>query len=96
MHAACELVDRGFKVTVIEKSNLLGGKLKSWRDRNFGVPPAGDPDWSGAPRDAGIHGVWGCYNNLREFMGRHDNRLFYRFLGATSTASSSGGTAATA
>jgi isorenieratene synthase len=76
MHAACELADRGFKVTIIEKSGLLGGKLKSWRDENFGVPPTGDPDWRGYPRDHGVHAVWGSYNNLREFMGRHGYELW--------------------
>lgn len=76
MHAACELADRGFSVTVIEKSNLLGGKVKSWRDTRFGVPPANDPNWKGYPRDHGAHAVWGFYNNLREFMGRHGYKLW--------------------
>ena len=76
MHAACELLDRGFSVTVIEKSNLLGGKLKSWRDTRFGVPPVNDPNWRGYPRDHGAHAVWGFYNNLREFMGRHGYKLW--------------------
>ncbi|MBU0994262.1 MAG: FAD-dependent oxidoreductase [Proteobacteria bacterium] len=76
MHAACELLDRGFDVTVIEKSNMLGGKLKSWRDPSFGVPPENDPDFKGYPRDHGAHAVWGFYNNLREFMGRHGYRLY--------------------
>lgn len=76
MHAACELIDRGFDVTIIEKSNLLGGKLKSWRDPAFGVPPENDPDFKGYPRDHGAHAVWGFYNNLREFMGRHGYRLY--------------------
>lgn len=76
MHAACELVDRGFDVTVIEKSNTLGGKLKSWRDPTFGIPPTDDPNWKGYPRDHGAHAVWGFYNNLREFMGRHGYRMW--------------------
>jgi len=75
MHTACELLDRGFEVTVIEMSDMLGGKLKSWRDKTFGVPPIGDPDWRGYPRDHGVHAVWGSYNNLREFMGRHEYKL---------------------
>jgi uncharacterized protein with NAD-binding domain and iron-sulfur cluster len=76
MHAACELVDRGFKVTIVEKTNILGGKLKSWRDKQFGVPPTDDPGWTGYPRDHGLHAVWGSYNNLREFMGRHGYNLW--------------------
>jgi isorenieratene synthase len=76
MHAACELLDRGFKVTVIEKASTLGGKLKSWRDKTFGVPPVNDPEWKGYPRDHGAHAVWGFYNNLREFMYRHDYQLW--------------------
>ncbi len=76
MHAACELLDRGFNVTVIEKSSMLGGKLKSWRDQTFGVPPGNDPNWKGYPRDHGAHAVWGFYNNLREFMGRHGYKLW--------------------
>jgi len=76
MHAACELVDRGFKVTIIEQSAMLGGKLKSWRDKTFGVPPGNDPNWKGYPRDHGAHAVWGFYNNLREFMGRHDYKMW--------------------
>lgn len=76
MHAACELLDRGFDVTIIEKSNMIGGKLKSWRDKNFGTPPTGDPNWIGYPRDHGAHAVWGFYNNLREFMNRHDYKMW--------------------
>ncbi len=76
MHAACELLDRGFDVTIIEKTNSLGGKLKSWRDPDFGVPPKNVPNWAGYPRDHGAHAVWGFYNNLREFMGRHGYKLW--------------------
>lgn len=76
MHAACELLDRGFQVTIIEKTSQLGGKLKSWRDMTFGSPSPDDTNWKGYPRDHGIHAVWGFYNNLREFMGRHGYRLW--------------------
>ncbi|MEN8177942.1 MAG: FAD-dependent oxidoreductase [Pseudomonadota bacterium] len=95
LHAACELLDRGFEVTLIEKSGMPGGKLKSWRETEFGVPPKDDPAWQGFSRDVGIHGVWGCYNNLREFMGRHAFSLFqfpnerisfYHFLDRDQTA----------
>jgi uncharacterized protein with NAD-binding domain and iron-sulfur cluster len=76
IHAACELLDRGFKVTIIEKTSLLGGKLKSWRNKNFGVPPEDYAGWKGYPRNHGLHAVWGSYNNLREFMGRHGYKLW--------------------
>lgn len=96
MHAACELLDRGFSVTILEKSSMLGGKLKSWRDKNFGIPPANDPNWIGYPHDHGAHAVWGFYNNLREFMGRHsiplwkkpDTTTMYNFLDRDGTMSS--------
>lgn len=95
LHTACELLDRGFEVTLIEKSGIPGGKLKSWRETEFGVPPKDKPSWQGFSRDVGIHGVWGCYNNLREFMGRHAFSLyqfpnerisFYHFLDRDQTA----------
>jgi isorenieratene synthase len=76
MHAACELLDRGFNVTIIEQSNMLGGKIRSWRDKEFGVPPTNDPSWKGYPRAHGGRAVWGHYHNLREFMGRHGYRLY--------------------
>ncbi|MBW1989243.1 MAG: FAD-dependent oxidoreductase [Deltaproteobacteria bacterium] len=99
MHAACELVDRGFDVTIIEKSDSLGGKLKSWRDPGFGVPPENAPLWKGYPRDHGAHAVWGFYNNLREFMGRHGYTLWkmpsqmsmYNFLDRDGTNALMGG-----
>ncbi len=95
MHAACELLDRGFSVTILEKSSMLGGKLKSWRDKSFGIPPVDDPNWQGYPHDHGAHAVWGFYNNLREFMGRHDIGLWkgpedmtmYNFLDRDGTMS---------
>src|SRR5262245_23989291 len=42
MQAGVELAARGFKVTVLEKTSAPGGKLKSWRDKNFG-PADDDP-----------------------------------------------------
>jgi uncharacterized protein with NAD-binding domain and iron-sulfur cluster len=56
LHAACELLDRGFEVTLSEKSGIPGGKLKSWREIEFGVPPQDKPSWQGFSRDVGIHG----------------------------------------
>lgn len=74
LQAGVELSSRGFKVTVLEKCGLPGGKLKSWRDRDFGPPDAPekmDPAFKGFVREHGAHGIWGFYRNLREFMGRY-------------------------
>ncbi len=74
LQAGVELSSRGFKVTVLEKAGLPGGKLKTWRDRGFG--PADDPakqapGFRGYVREHGAHAIWGFYNNLREFLHRH-------------------------
>ncbi|MCB1157988.1 MAG: FAD-dependent oxidoreductase, partial [Leptospiraceae bacterium] len=68
IQAACELSDRGFKVIVIEKTNYALGKLKAWRDTNFASKYFGKEGYS---REHGLHGIWGFYKNLREFLGRH-------------------------
>ena len=70
IQAGVELASRGFKVTVLEKSGMPGGKLKSWRDKHFG-PKDEDPSFPGYVREHGAHGVWGYYHNMREFMGRY-------------------------
>jgi len=74
LQAGVELSARGFAVTILEKTGSPGGKLKAWRDREFG--PAddhykADPSFPGYIREHGIHAVWGFYNNLREFLGRY-------------------------
>jgi isorenieratene synthase len=74
MQAGVELSARGFKVTVLEKSSMPGGKLKSWRDKHFG-PTDDDPSFPGYIREHGAHGVWGYYHNMREFLGRHGWQL---------------------
>ncbi len=74
LQAGVELSARGFKVTILEKSGMPGGKLKSWRDSGFGPaddPYKSDPGFPGYVREHGIHAVWGFYHNLREFMGRY-------------------------
>ena len=84
LQAACELVDRGFRVTVLEKTALPGGKLKAWKDHNF----ARQHSPNGYTREHGLHGVWHFYKNLREFLGRHQvplnklsgDRSFYYFV----------------
>lgn len=91
LQAGVELSARGFKVIVLERSGTPGGKLKSWRDRHWGPaddPARSDPAFPGYVREHGTHAVWGFYNNLREFLGRHgwhlaetpDDTSMYHFL----------------
>lgn len=72
--AACELLDRGFKVTILEKNASLGGRLRSWRDKNFGEIPK-DEKWMGYPIEHGTHIVFPFYKNFREFLKRHNLSL---------------------
>jgi len=74
LQAGVELSARGFKVTVLEKTSSAGGKLKSWRDKHFG-PKDDDPSFPGYIREHGVHGVWGYYHNMREFLGRYGWQL---------------------
>lgn len=67
---AAELIDRGFKVTVLEKNASAGGRVRSWREKAFGQTPD-DPHWRGHPIEHGTHLLFNFYNNFREFMGRH-------------------------
>ncbi len=84
LQAGCELADRGFKVTILEKSGVPGGKLRAWKDHQFAKKYFPD----GYTREHGMHGIWGFYKNLREFMGRHnvpinrmaDEHSFYTFI----------------
>ena len=72
--SACELLDRGFKVTILEKNNSLGGRLRSWRDKYFGEKP-NDEKWLGYPIEHGTHIVFPFYKNFREFLKRHNLSL---------------------
>lgn len=74
MQAGVELASRGFKVSVLERSATPGGKLRSWRDKHFG-PKDDDPSFPGYIREHAVHGVWGYYHNLREFLGRYGWQL---------------------
>ncbi|NMG76422.1 FAD-dependent oxidoreductase [Aromatoleum diolicum] len=74
MQAGVELAARGFKVTVLEKAANPGGKLRSWRDKTWG-PADDDPSFPGYIREHAVHGVWGYYHNLREFLGRYGWQL---------------------
>ena len=68
--SACELLDRGFKVTILEKNAAPGGRLRAWREKNFGQASK-DPAWKGHPVEHGTHIVLSFYNNFREFLRRH-------------------------
>jgi 15-cis-phytoene desaturase len=54
--AAKYLVEAGRSVRVLEKRNVLGGKLSSWRDR--------DGDWL----ESGLHAFFGGYTTLLAMM----------------------------
>ncbi|WCL49570.1 FAD-dependent oxidoreductase [Leptospira sp. GIMC2001] len=92
LQAGCELVDRGFTVVVLEKTEFPGGKLKAWKDKNFAKKYFKEEPYT---REHGLHGVWGFYKNLREFMGRHkfplnklnENDSFYYFVSSQKTQS---------
>ncbi|HEX8218891.1 MAG TPA: FAD-dependent oxidoreductase [Chloroflexia bacterium] len=56
LSAAKFLVDRGFKVTLLEKRALAGGKVSSWQDA--------DGDWL----ESGLHVFFGAYHNLLAFL----------------------------
>lgn len=74
IQAGVELAARGFKVTVLEKTGHPGGKLKTWRDKNFGPPDhpiKKQEGFRGVVREHGVHGIWYSYKNLREFMARY-------------------------
>ena len=75
LQTAVELCSRGYSVTVLEKSGTAGGKAKSWRDKQFGPenhPVKNQSGFKGIPRDHGVHGIWGFYDNFLEFLGRHN------------------------
>lgn len=65
----CELIDRGFDVTILEKNATLGGRLRSWRDKKFGEASA-DPNWRGHPIEHGTHIVFNFYRNFRDVLAR--------------------------
>ncbi|MDZ4725658.1 MAG: FAD-dependent oxidoreductase [Leptospira sp.] len=92
LQAGCELVDRGFKVIMLEKTSFPGGKLKAWKDSHFARKIFNNKPYS---REHGLHGIWGFYKNLREFIGRHnfpinkmkDHDSFYYFVSSQKTQS---------
>jgi phytoene desaturase len=62
--AAKYLTDEGYRVTVLEKRDIAGGKVSSWQDD--------DGDWL----ESGLHVFFGAYRNLLAFLretGLEDN-----------------------
>jgi phytoene desaturase len=57
LSAAKYLLDAGFRVTILEKRMVTGGKVSSWQD--------GDGDWL----ESGLHVFFGAYRNLLAFLG---------------------------
>ncbi|MBM3161975.1 MAG: FAD-binding protein [Chlorobi bacterium] len=76
--ATKRLVDRGFKVTVLEKREIFGGKVSSWKDD--------EGDWI----ESGTHCFFGAYDVLYDLMKEiksyhavlwKDHRLTYTLEG---------------
>lgn len=62
--AAKYLIDAGYRVTLLEKRDIVGGKASSWQDA--------DGDWL----ESGLHVFFGAYRNLLAFLretGLQDN-----------------------
>src|SRR5262249_18822481 len=58
MSAAIELAERGLRVTLLEAANMLGGKVRGWRDAD------------GDSVEHGLHGWWLEYANFRDLLAR--------------------------
>lgn len=65
----CELIDRGFEVTLLEKNATLGGRLRAWRDADFGYPSKAAA-WHGHPIEHGTHIIFNFYRNFRDMLAR--------------------------
>ena len=59
MAAAATLAQRGYRVTLVEKANHLGGKLAGWPIQVQGET---------VPMEHGFHGFFSQYYNLRAFL----------------------------
>ncbi len=62
--ASKNLVDAGYRVTLLEKRPILGGKVSAWRDA--------EGDWI----ETGLHAFFGAYEeiyNLMRDIGTYDN-----------------------
>ncbi len=65
--AACGLVERGVRVTVLEREAQLGGRVRSW--------PITLADGSSASMSRGFHAFFRQYYNLRALLRRADPLL---------------------
>ena len=54
------LTDLGYSVTVVERANILGGKVSAWRDK--------DGDWI----ETGLHVFFGAYPNTMNLFKELD------------------------
>jgi isorenieratene synthase len=65
--AACVLTERGVGVTVVEREDSLGGRLRTWSETL--------PDGSSLRMERGFHAFFRQYYNLRELLRRVDPDL---------------------
>jgi isorenieratene synthase len=65
--AACSLAERGVEVTIVEREESLGGRLRTW--------PETLPDGSELRMERGFHAFFRQYYNLRELLRRVDPQL---------------------
>jgi 15-cis-phytoene desaturase len=67
LSAAKRLVDKGFQVELVEKRDIFGGKVSSWKDK--------DGDWV----ETGLHCFFGAYKEIYDLMkelGTYDKILW--------------------
>ena len=65
--AACVLAERGVEVTLLEREETLGGRLRTWTETL--------PDGSKLRMERGFHAFFRQYYNLRELLRRVDPDL---------------------
>jgi isorenieratene synthase len=65
--AACVLAERGVEVTLVEREEALGGRLRTWTETL--------PDGSELRMERGFHAFFRQYYNLRELLRRVDPDL---------------------
>jgi isorenieratene synthase len=65
--AACVLAERGVGVTIVERENSLGGRLRTWSETL--------PDGSELRMERGFHAFFRQYYNLRALLRRVDPEL---------------------
>lgn len=63
--AAHELAERGFRVCVVDRNRVLGGKARS-----FPVPRTGRNGRNGLPSEHSWRSIFGFYNQLPDTLGR--------------------------